>query len=146
MALGHRRPDRARARRPRNARTSHVYTPTPTAPTGARGATAELAATGWAVNHKRVGRLMRRLGIAGLHLRKKVRTTIPEPAASSVTDLLERDFTAVAPGPRCAVGDVQTLDYPLRRGLSQPRPAVVGALGRRCRRAVQPGCRAVRWA
>jgi transposase InsO family protein len=62
--------------------------------------TAELRDTGVAVNHKRVGRIMRRVGIGGLHLRKKVRTTIPEPAASPVPDLLERDFTAQAPNTR----------------------------------------------
>lgn len=70
--------------------------------------TAELSATGQVVNHKRVARLMRQLGIAGLHLRKKVRTTIPEPAASPVPDLLERDFTAVAAGTRY-VGDITYL-------------------------------------
>jgi transposase InsO family protein len=70
--------------------------------------TAELAATGRVVNHKRVGRLMRRLGIVGLHLRKKVRTTVPEPAAAPVPDLLERDFTATRPGTRY-VGDITYL-------------------------------------
>ena len=60
------------------------------------------------VNHKRVGRLMRRLGIAGVHLRRKVRTTIPEPAASPVPDLLDRDVTAAAPNTRY-VGDITYL-------------------------------------
>lgn len=70
--------------------------------------TAELRDAGVAVNHKRVGRLMRRLGITGLHLRKKVRTTIPEPSAALVPDLLERDFTAQAPNTRY-VGDITYL-------------------------------------
>jgi transposase InsO family protein len=70
--------------------------------------TAELRDTGQAVNHKRVGRVMRRVGIAGLHLRKKVRTTIPEPSAAPVPDLIERDFTAQAPNTRY-VGDITYL-------------------------------------
>jgi hypothetical protein len=37
---------------------------------------------------------MRMFRIVGLHLRKKVRTTIPEPSATPVPDLLRRDFTA----------------------------------------------------
>jgi transposase InsO family protein len=60
------------------------------------------------VNHKKVGRLMRTLGITGVHLRKKVRTTIPEPSAQPVPDLLERDFTAQAPNTRY-VGDITYL-------------------------------------
>jgi transposase InsO family protein len=60
------------------------------------------------VNHKKVGRLMRTLGITGVHLRKKVRTTIPEPSAAPVPDLLERDFTAQAPNTRY-VGDITYL-------------------------------------
>lgn len=39
--------------------------------------TAELKEAGKAVNHKRVERVMRKFHIVGLHLRKKVRTTIP---------------------------------------------------------------------
>ncbi len=39
--------------------------------------------------------------IAGIRLRRRVRTTIPEPAEQVVPDLLERDFTADAP---CAAG------------------------------------------
>ncbi|MBS2966906.1 IS3 family transposase [Actinocrinis puniceicyclus] len=70
--------------------------------------TAELAAAGRRVNHKRVGRLMRRLGIAGLHLRKKVRTTVPEPSATPVPDLLAREFTATAPNTKY-VGDITYL-------------------------------------
>jgi hypothetical protein len=39
------------------------------------------------VNHKRVARIMRTWGIVGLHLRKKVRTTIPDRSATPVPDL-----------------------------------------------------------
>jgi transposase InsO family protein len=56
--------------------------------------TAELKAAGTCVNHKRVERVMRRIGLQGVHLRKKVRTTIPEPEAVPVPDRLQRDFTA----------------------------------------------------
>ena len=36
------------------------------------------------VNHKRVARVMRAHAIAGLRLRRRVRTTIPEPAEQQV--------------------------------------------------------------
>ncbi|MCX4807351.1 IS3 family transposase [Streptomyces sp. NBC_01214] len=39
--------------------------------------TAELCEGGERVNHKRVARVMRSMGLAGLRLRKKHRTTIP---------------------------------------------------------------------
>jgi transposase InsO family protein len=52
------------------------------------------------VNHKRVARVMRQAQIAGLRLRRRVRTTVPEPAEQTVPDLLGRDFTASAPNQR----------------------------------------------
>ena len=69
---------------------------------------ATLRNAGQLVNHKRVGRLMRGLEIAGVHLRKKVRTTVSEPSATAVPDLLGRNFTAVAPNTRY-VGDITYL-------------------------------------
>ncbi len=42
------------------------------------------------VNHKRVARVMAAHGIAGIRLRRRVRTTIGEPAEQVVPDLLER--------------------------------------------------------
>lgn len=60
------------------------------------------------VNHKRVERVMRRYGIAGVRLRKRVRTTIGEPSDRKVADLIKRDFTASAPGRRY-VGDITYL-------------------------------------
>lgn len=69
---------------------------------------AELADAGVRVNHKRVERVMRAFGIVGVHLRKKVRTTIPEPSATPVPDLLRRDFTAPEPNTRY-VGDITYL-------------------------------------
>ncbi|WP_147945423.1 IS3 family transposase [Microbispora sp. CSR-4] len=75
--------------------------------------TAELRQDGARVNHKRVERVMRAHGIVGLHLRKKVRTTVPQPAAQQVPDLLKRDFTATGPNQRY-VGDITYL--PLAEG------------------------------
>lgn len=51
---------------------------------------------------------MRRIGLQGVHLRKKVRTTIPEPEAAPVPDLLRRDFTADEPNTKY-VGDITYL-------------------------------------
>ncbi|NCL75779.1 hypothetical protein AIIKEEIJ_03249 [Rhodococcus sp. YH1] len=50
---------------------------------GSPRVTAELHADGVVVNHKRVERLMREHGIVGVHLRKTVRTTVPEPSATA---------------------------------------------------------------
>lgn len=75
---------------------------------GAPRVTAELRGAGVRVNHKRVARVMRVRGIVGFHLRKKVRTTIPEPSATPVPDLLQRDFTATAPNTK-HVGDITYL-------------------------------------
>ncbi|GAA2468898.1 hypothetical protein GCM10009858_02770 [Terrabacter carboxydivorans] len=44
-------------------------------------------------------------GIAGIRLRRRVRTTIPEPSDQKVPDLLKRDFTAQAPNTKY-VGDI----------------------------------------
>lgn len=46
------------------------------------------------VNHKRVARVMRGAGIAGYRRRRRVTTTVPDPANQKVPDLLKRDFTA----------------------------------------------------
>lgn len=75
---------------------------------GSPRVTAELRAQGRKVNHKRVARVMRRFGIVGLHLRKKVRTTVTEPSHQKVPDLIKRDFTAPAPNRRY-VGDITYL-------------------------------------
>ncbi|ELB89049.1 putative transposase orfB for insertion sequence element [Rhodococcus wratislaviensis IFP 2016] len=75
---------------------------------GAPRVTAELRDAGIEVNHKRVERVMRVKGIVGLHLRKPVRTTIPDPDAAPVPDLIRRDFTASAPNTRY-VGDITYL-------------------------------------
>jgi transposase InsO family protein len=51
---------------------------------------------------------MRKFGIVGVHLRKKVRTTIPEPSNTPVPDLFKRDFTAPEPN-RKYMGDITYL-------------------------------------
>jgi transposase InsO family protein/transposase len=56
--------------------------------------TAELRDSGQRVNHKRVARLMRSIGLAGVRLRRKHRTTVADPAAVKAPDLIGRDFTA----------------------------------------------------
>jgi transposase InsO family protein len=78
---------------------------------GAPRITADLndaAAADERVNHKRVARVMRERSIAGLRLRRRVRTTVPDPDAALVPDLLERDFTAAEPNTKY-VGDITYL-------------------------------------
>ncbi|TXS61214.1 IS3 family transposase, partial [Streptomyces sp. sk2.1] len=70
--------------------------------------TAELREDGERVNHKRVARVMRTIGLAGLRLRRKHRTTIADPAAVKATDLIGRDFTASEPNTKY-VGDITYL-------------------------------------
>jgi transposase InsO family protein/transposase-like protein len=60
------------------------------------------------VNHKRVARVMGAHGIAGIRLRRRVRTTVPEPSDAKAPDLLKRDFTAEEPN-RKYVGDITYL-------------------------------------
>ncbi|MFJ1931728.1 IS3 family transposase [Kitasatospora sp. NPDC088160] len=55
---------------------------------------ADLQGSGHHVNRKRVARLMREHGIIGRHLRRRKRTTLPDPVAPPVPDLVQRDFTA----------------------------------------------------
>jgi putative transposase len=68
---------------------------------GARKVWRQLRREGIGVARCTVERLMAELGIAGVAARrKKPRTTIPGPAGQQPSDLLERDFTAAAPGRR----------------------------------------------
>lgn len=60
------------------------------------------------VNHKRVARVMREHAIAGIRLRRRVRTTIADPDAPVVPDLLGRGFTASEPNTKY-VGDITYL-------------------------------------
>jgi transposase InsO family protein len=70
---------------------------------------AELRGAGEPINHKRIARLMRAAGIAGVRLRR--RRPIPPPVdgqAQHVSDRLGRDFTARAANTRY-VGDITYL-------------------------------------
>ncbi|WP_372441906.1 IS3 family transposase [Actinoplanes campanulatus] len=75
---------------------------------GAPRITAELRDQGTPVNHKRVERVMRGIGLQGLRLRRRHRTTVPDPAAAKAADLIRRDFTAPAVNQRY-VGDITYL-------------------------------------
>jgi putative transposase len=58
---------------------------------------AELAAEGASVGRKRVARLMRGAGLAGVSRRKGVRTTRRDSRGRPAPDLVQRQFTADAP-------------------------------------------------
>jgi transposase InsO family protein len=76
---------------------------------GSPRVTAELRDEGGqVVNHKRVARIMRTIGIEGVRLRRRHRTTIADPAAPKAPDLIGRDFTATAVNAKY-VGDVTYL-------------------------------------
>lgn len=80
------------------------------------------------VNHKRVARVMREQHLPGLRLRRRVRTTVPEPADEKAPDLLQRDFTAEAPT-RKLVGDITYL--PLACGKNLYFATVIDCYSRR---------------
>lgn len=75
---------------------------------GSPRVTVELRAQGVRVNRKRVERIMRQRDVVGRHLRRRKRTTIPDPAVAPVPDLIGRDFTADAPDQRWC-GDITYL-------------------------------------
>ena len=98
---------------------------------GAPRVTAELndgATPEQRVNHKRVARVMREHHLPGLRLRRRVRTTIPEPSEAKAPDLLKRDFTADAPNARY-VGDITYL--PLADGHNLYLATVIDCYSRR---------------
>ncbi|MFI0718435.1 IS3 family transposase [Streptomyces sp. NPDC021224] len=70
--------------------------------------TAELREAGERVNHKRIARVMRSIDLAGVRLRRRHRTTIPDPAAVKTPDLIGRDFTAAETNTKY-VGDITYL-------------------------------------
>jgi transposase InsO family protein len=90
--------------------------------------TAELRGMGEDINHKRVARVMRLAGLAGLRLRREHRTTIPDPAAAKAADLIGRDFTAVTVNTKY-VGDITYL--PLAGGKFLYLAAVIDLASRR---------------
>ncbi len=80
------------------------------------------------VNHKRVARVMAETGLAGIRLRRKVRTTIPEPSDQKVPDLLKRDFTAASVNTKY-VGDITYL--PLADGSNLYLATVIDCCSRK---------------
>ncbi|MFF0479386.1 hypothetical protein [Streptomyces sp. NPDC004284] len=48
------------------------------------------------MNHKWVARITRTIGLEGVRLRRRHRTTLADRAASKAPDLIGRDFIAVA--------------------------------------------------
>jgi len=91
--------------------------------------TAELRDESEPVNHKRVGRVIRTHGTAGLRLRHV--TTALEPSATPVPDLFRRDVTASAPNMKY-VGDITYLpvgdgEFPHPATSSAPQPATGGS-------------------
>jgi len=80
------------------------------------------------VNRKRVARVMAERGIAGIRLRRRVRTTVPEPADAKSADLLKRDFTAEEPN-RKYVGDITYL--PLADGTNLYLATVIDCCSRK---------------
>lgn len=78
---------------------------------GAPRVTAELnegVSEGQRVNHKRVARVMREHELAGIRLRRRVKTTVPDQSGRKFPDLIGRDFTAPAPNQKY-VGDITYL-------------------------------------
>jgi transposase InsO family protein len=80
------------------------------------------------VNHKRVARVMAEHGIAGIKLRRRVRTTVPEPSDEKVPDLVKRDFTAEVPNAKY-VGDITYL--PLADGSNLYLATVIDCCSRK---------------
>lgn len=98
---------------------------------GAPRITAELndgVPEGERVNHKRVARVMRTNGIAGYRRRRRVTTTVADPADQKVPDLLKRDFTATQINTRY-VGDITYL--PLASGGNLYLATVIDCCSRR---------------
>jgi putative transposase len=75
---------------------------------GAERITRELKRQGVDVGRRRVARLMRENGIAGITRRKRRNLTRPDKEAATVPDLIRRDFTAPMPGLKL-VGDITCL-------------------------------------
>ena len=72
---------------------------------GVRKVGREINRRGQGVARCTVERLMRELGLQGAVRGKKIRTTIPDPAAERAVDPVKRNFVAAAPN-RCWVAEV----------------------------------------
>ncbi|MCD9146180.1 IS3 family transposase [Streptomyces albireticuli] len=75
---------------------------------GAPRVTAELRDEGIRINHKRVARIMRTIGLEGVRLRRRHQTTVADPATAKAPDLICRDFSADAVNTKY-VGDITYL-------------------------------------
>ena len=75
---------------------------------GAPRVHADLRAAGVRCARKRVARLMRAAGLVGCHRRRRVRTTVADPAHTPAPNLVGRDFTAAGPD-RLWLGDITYL-------------------------------------
>ena len=80
------------------------------------------------VNHKRVARVMREHRLAGIRLRRRVKTTIPDQSARRFPDLIGRDFSVGDPGRRY-VGDITYL--PIADGTNLYLATVIDCYSRR---------------
>ncbi|MBA3908112.1 MAG: IS3 family transposase, partial [Pseudonocardiales bacterium] len=68
--------------------------------------TAELRRAGEVVSRRRVGRLMRRVGLEGRAKKKWRTTTIPDPDAAAAADRIRRVFAPGGPADARYVGDI----------------------------------------
>lgn len=102
---------------------------------GAKRSPPNSARAVWSSTAKRTERLMRQHAIQVRRLKRRHRTTIPDPAAQAVPDLLRRDFTASAPnrawGRRHHLSAHRRLEVPVsghrhRRVLPSPTGLVDG--------------------
>lgn len=102
---------RAQARRDARERDEHMLTElivevhTAYPAYGAERITRELKRQGAQVGRRRVARLMREHGIAGITRRKRRSLTKPDRDAAAVPDLIRRQFTAPLPGLKL-IGDI----------------------------------------
>ena len=102
---------RGRGRSHRAKRDEELRGPIRTIHTASRGTYgvprvhAELGSQGWRVSRKRVARLMRESGLAGVSRRRGTRTTRQEPGRRAAADRVERQFRADAPN-RIWVADI----------------------------------------
>lgn len=87
-----------RGKRPMRRHRAHPFDPRRLAGTYGRPRIhAELAARGWRVGGKRIARLMRTEGLAGVSRRKGTVTTVPGEERRPYPDRVERDFRASTP-------------------------------------------------
>ena len=95
----------ARAEQERELLELIVETHTACPAYGAERITRELKRQGFEVGRRRVARLMREKGIAGITRRKRRNLTKPDKDAAVVPDLVRREFTAPMPGLKL-IGDI----------------------------------------